>query len=419
MDATTDTSSSKTTVQVSVKILEFRGAGKLKIMLLTHSFSPEISPPQRRWSIFVDEFASLGHEINVVTPSPQGTTSDIRPDLLSNPLITISRYPSRRRSRTMIGKVLKHSVDALRSFPVSLSGPRPDIIIATVPALPTLVIGYLASRLRRVPFVVDLRDAWPDLLRESQVLRWSWLEPLVSRCLAFLVRRSDVLVTVTNGLATKMRLKGAVNVVAVPNGVEIDRPEMVVPQVPRGDKLRVLYLGNLGRSQGLDLLVKAMKQLQDKVTLRIVGQGTEKIALAELATELGIDVDFREPVYGAQVLENYAWADTSIVALRSDWPSFDHTVPSKLYELLYLDQHVTGLVRGEAAGIINASGAGTVVSQSVEALVSHLSELIENPELLLTKGGGSHWVRENASLRESGRRYSQLLQSVVKNSDRN
>lgn len=388
-------------------------------MLLTHSFSPEISPPQRRWSIFVDEFASQGHEINVVTPSPQGTTSDNRPDLLSNPLITISRYPSRRRSRTMIGKVLKHSVDALRSFPVSLSGPRPDVIIATVPALPTLVIGYLASRLRRVPFVVDLRDAWPDLLRESQVLRWSWAEPLVSRCLAFLVRRSDVLVTVTNGLATKMRLKGAVNVVAVRNGVEIDRPEMVVPQVPRGDKLRVLYLGNLGRSQGLDLLVRAMKQLQDKVTLRIVGQGTEKIALAELATELGIDIDFREPVYGAQVLENYAWADTSIVALRSDWPSFDHTVPSKLYELLYLDQHVTGLVRGEAAGIINASGAGAVVPQSVEALVSHLSELIENPELLLTKGGGSHWVRENASLRESGRRYSQLLQSVVKNSDCN
>ncbi|WP_404290835.1 glycosyltransferase family 4 protein [Glutamicibacter arilaitensis] len=403
---------------MSVKILEFRGAGKLKIMLLTHSFSPEISPPQRRWSIIADELASQGHQVNVVTPAPQGTTNDNRPDLLSNPLVTIRHYPSKRRSRTMVGKVLKHSVDALRSFPVSMSGPRPDVIIATVPALPTLVIGYLSSRLRRVPFVVDLRDAWPDLLRESQVLRWGWLEPLVSRCLAFLVRRSDLLVTVTNGLATKMRLKGAVNVVTVPNGVEIDRPEMKVPLVPRGDKLRVLYLGNLGRSQGLDLLVKAMKELQDKVTLRIVGHGTEKVALTDLAVQLGVDVDFREPVYGTQVLENYAWSDTCIVALRPDWPSFDHTVPSKLYELLYLDQHVTGLVRGEAAGIINASGAGVVVPQSVDNLVSHLNALIENPEMLRTNGGGSRWVRENASLRESGRKYALLLAGVVKKSDR-
>ena len=318
----------------------------------------------------------------------------------------------------MIGKVLKHSMDALRSIPVSLGGARPDVIIATVPALPTLVVGYLASRLRRVPFVVDLRDAWPDLLRESQVLRWGWLEPLISRILAFLVRRSDLLVTVTNGLATKMRLKGAAHVVTVPNGVEIGRPEMIVPQVPRGDKLRVLYLGNLGRSQGLDLIVEAMRELQEKVSLRIVGHGTEKIALSELATQLGVEVDFREPVYGSEVLENYAWSDTSIVALRPDWPSFDHTVPSKLYELLYLDQHVTGLVRGEAAGIIIASGAGIVVPQSVEDLVNHLNTLIENPEMLSTNGGGSRWVRENASLRDSGRNYAQLLQSVVKNSDR-
>lgn len=398
--------------------MEFRGAGILKIMLLTHSFSPEISPPQRRWSIIVDELASQGHKVNIVTPALQDVATDYRPDLMANPLITISRYPSKRHSRTMIGKILKHSVDALRSFPVSIRGPRPDVIIATVPALPTLVIGYVSSRLRRVPFVVDLRDAWPDLLRESHVLRWRWLEPSVSRFLEFLVRRSDLLVTVTNGLATKMKLKDVANVATVPNGVEIDRPEMVLPHVPRGKKLRVLYLGNLGRSQGLDLLVKAMKELPDRVTLRIVGNGTEKVALTELASELGVDVDFRAPVYGARVLENYAWSDTSVVALRPDWPSFDHTVPSKLYELLYLDQHVTGLVRGEAAGIINASGSGTVVPQSVSALVSHLNELILNPEMLRTNGGGPRWVRENASLRDSGRKYCQLLQDVVRNFDR-
>ena len=398
--------------------MDYRGATILKIMLLTHSFSPEISPPQRRWSILVDEIASFGHQVNVVTPTPQGSPIDARPDLLSNPLVTITRYPSRPRPKSMLGKILKHALDAVRSFPASLSGPRPDVIIATVPALPTLVIGFLASRIRRVPLVIDLRDAWPDLLRESQALRWTWIEPLISRCLIFLVGQSDLLVTVTKGLASKMRLQGASNVVTISNGVEIDRPEMIVPHVNRGNKLRVLYLGNLGRSQGLDLLIRAASVMPTTVTLRIVGQGTEKRKLVNLATELGVDVDFRDPVYGPDVLDNYGWADTCVVSLRPDWPSFDHTVPSKLYELVYLNQYVTGLVRGEAAGIIKSSHSGSVISQSVEALVEHFTELIEHPELMQSNCDGSRWVRENASLRDSGHKYVQLLEILISGSQR-
>ncbi|MGP5013552.1 glycosyltransferase family 4 protein [Glutamicibacter ardleyensis] len=394
-------------------ILDFRGAAKLKIMLLTHSFSPEISPPQRRWSIIADELAALGHQMNVVTPAPQRSGVDVRPDLLSNPLITIKHYPARPRSKSMVGKILKHGIDAIRSIPAALSGPRPDVVIATVPALPTLVVGFIASRLRRVPFVVDLRDAWPDLLHESQVLRWAWIEPLISKCLAFFVGRSDLLVTVTKGLATKMRRKGVANVVTISNGVEVDRPEMVVPQLARGTKLRVLYLGNLGRSQGLGLLIRAAAELRGKVSLRIVGHGTEKRFLVDLAAELGVEVDFREPVYGSEVLSNYAWADTCVVSLRPDWPSFDHTVPSKLYELLYLDQHITALVRGEAAAVVRSSHSGSVVAQTVEALVEHFTTLIERPYLTQNNGGGSLWVRENASLRDSGQKYAQALQNVL------
>lgn len=387
----------------------------MKIMLLTHSFSPEVSPPQRRWSIFVDELASQGNEVHVVAPQPRGYVSPSRPELTENPLINISRYPSRPRARTMLGKVLKHTIDALRSIPVSLSGPRPDVIIATVPALPTLAIGYLTSRLRRVPLVVDLRDAWPDLLQESQVIKWPWAEPIVSKCLSFLVTRSDLLVTVTKGLAVKMRIKGVKNVVTVPNGVEVDRPDMVVPRLARGEKLRVLYLGNLGRSQGLDLLVRVAAEMREQITLRIVGNGTEKQALVDLAAELAVDIEFVDPVYGSSVLENYAWADTCVVSLRPDWPSFEHTVPSKLYELLYLDQHITGLVRGEAAGIIRSSHAGSVVSQSQTELSNHFKALIEDPSLLVTHGEGSSWVREHASLRQSGHKYAQLLADIIAN----
>lgn len=132
-----------------------------------------------------------------------------------------------------------------------------------------------------------------------------------------------------------------------------------------------------------------------------------------LAMELGVEVDFQDPVYGQEVLENYAWADTCIVSLRPDWPSFSHTVPSKLYELLYLNQHVTGLVRGEAAEIIRDSKAGAVIEQDVHALVEYIKNVVADPEILRTDHRGPVWVMKHASLREAGREYAKLLTTVI------
>lgn len=391
----------------------------MKIMLLTHSFSPEISPPQRRWSVIADELAKLGNEITIVTPEARGNSSQSPMSALNNEHVFVKRYRSLTKSKTMVGKVLKHGVDAVLSLPAALKAARPDVVIATVPALPTLIVGFTVSKIRGVPFVVDLRDAWPDLLRESQVLKWRWLEPMVSYVLASLVKRSDLLVTVTQGLATKMRSNGVKNVATISNGVETERPDILIHDEPRAGALRVLYLGNIGRSQGLETLITATKLLGDKVTLRIVGNGTEKLHLTELAREIGLDVDFREPVYGDLVLDNYAWADTCVVSLRPDWPSFDHTVPSKLYELLYLDRHITGMVRGEAARIITDAESGEVVGQSVSELADYLTSIAEDPKKLETQNHGSQWVKQNASLRDSAKIYAKLLNNVVTGVDKN
>lgn len=387
----------------------------MKITLLTHSFSPEVSPPQRRWSVFVDEFAKLGHDITVVTPTPRGAGVHSHASYAAEGQVKIRRYPSISRSKSRLGKLIKHGMDALIGIPSAFFGKRPDVLIATVPALPTLFVGYFVSRIRRVPFVVDLRDAWPDLLRESRVLRWDWIEPFISNLLSFVVARSDLLVTVTRGLETRMRARGVKNVSTIPNGVDLERSVPTWSIEPRGQKLRVLYLGNLGKSQGLDLVLRSIQPIREIVELRIVGRGTEKTRLMQLAEDLGVRVDFRNSVYGEQVLGNYAWADTCIVSLRPDWPSFAHTVPSKLYELLYFDRHITGLVRGEAAEILMSAGSGSVVVQDQRALTSHFKRLASDHTLLATSSGGSEWIRKNASLRSSATEFSKLLEDLIQN----
>ncbi|WP_396278362.1 glycosyltransferase family 4 protein [Glutamicibacter creatinolyticus] len=386
----------------------------MRILLLTHSFWPDISPPQRRWAVFTREFASADHLIDVVAPRVFDQNL-IKISQRSAPPagVTVYRYPSIGKPGTMVGKLLKHAIDALRSIPTALRTPKPQVVIATVPAIPTLAVGYLISRIRRTPFVVDLRDAWPDLLQDSQVLRIAWLEPLVSRILTFMIHRSDLVVTVSEGFAQKLTSEGERKAITISNGVDIDRYGMELLATQRGEKLRVLYLGNLGRSQGLDLVIRAAALAEGKVQLRIVGQGTEKNSLQELAAGLGVDVDFRDPVYGPSVLDNYAWADTCLVTLRSDWDSFEHTIPSKLYELLFLDRHITGLVKGEAAEIIRASGSGHVIEQSHQALAEHFLSLYSERSRLTTGRAGSQWVGRNAALPTLGQRYLRELKRLT------
>ncbi|MCW4466138.1 glycosyltransferase family 4 protein [Glutamicibacter sp. MNS18] len=389
-----------------------RHGNGLRILLLTHSFSPDISPPQRRWRAFTEAFTDAGHDVSVVTPRSTGSLGTTLQH--GNGWLRVRRYPSPGRARTSLAKAGKHVLEALLSMPLALrSGPM-DVVIATVPALPTLGTGYLASRLLGSLFVVDLRDAWPNLLRESNVLRSSRLEPWLTEVILWLLRRADLVVTVSHGLEEVARAQGIERVLTLRNGVDVGNYQATEPSPPpRNEPLRVLYLGNLGHSQGLEIAIAATAALPRTVQLRIVGAGAQAVTLRDYARDQGVEVDFREPVHGAEVLRLYDWADTCLVSLRPDWPSFEHTIPSKLYELLALDQHVTGLVRGEAAQIIQDAEAGQVVEQTTQALIVHFQRLAGDRELLQRSGSGPRWVREHANLRVLGKRYTQALEELV------
>ena len=81
------------------------------------------------------------------------------------------------RDRSLSARALSQAVVALGGLwvvvkrPGILKGYSPDVVIGTVPALPTAVVTQMTARLFGVPYVIDLRDAWPDLLWESH--KWN------------------------------------------------------------------------------------------------------------------------------------------------------------------------------------------------------------------------------------------------------
>lgn len=397
----------------------------MRVQLITHSYLPERTPPQRRWAAFVEAFRDAGWDVDVVAPSADPGQMPVPVDAThglgaadrlgphGERILRTPRLPVFGGSRD--GRFLGHIVHALIAIPVGLRADRPDVMVITVPALPTVVTGWVLSRLRRVPLIVEMRDAWPDLARESGVS-----VGVLSRLMEVLVtgthRASDLVVTVTEGFAERLMERGIAPVVVVGNGVPMAAIQPVPARERGAGELHVLYLGNHGESQGLETVIRAAALVQDgpeRITVRLVGSGTHREGLAALNESLGRPVEMREPVHGGALRDEYAWADTCLVALRPDWPSFEWTIPSKTYELLAVGRHITAVVTGEAARVLEESGAADMAAAEPHALADLWRRLARRAEATMVDDRGRDWVREHADLPKLGRRFVGLARDTV------
>lgn len=394
--------------------------GAMRVLLLTHSYSPEVSPPQRRWDSFVFVMRNAGWNVHVVTPrsGPLGDGESNRRLLGSVEVGShgeyIRGYASMKKSRRITGKILKNALDGALMLPRALLQARPNVVIATVPALPTMFIGYVVAKLFNRPLLLEMRDAWPDLISDSRILRWKWLTKLAQWGVRFVQRRATMVVTVTDGFAQILTRDGVRAVRTIHNGISTRNFEPLPAAPERTDsKLHVLYLGNLGESQGLESVILASTMVSEHVKVRIVGAGTANERLRLFAQKIEADVDFQEPVRGEALRSHYQWADTCVVSLRDDWASFNHTVPSKIYELLSLGCHITGIVKGEAAQIISDADAGDIVDHDPNHIADLWRELSANRQKLDVGSTGRDWVFEKASLEKLGQKYVELIRGIA------
>ncbi|ATG50854.1 glycosyltransferase WbuB [Brachybacterium vulturis] len=426
----------------------------MRLLLLTHYYGPEFGAPQRRWSALISRFIAAGHRVTVAAPVPhypagRPTPTQRRSHRVGSVergrhgevILRTAYLPHRTDITSRTADHLVAASDALRRLRRRFARPgtRPDVIIATAPAIPTLMVGRALSLLWDVPLVVEMRDAWPDLVthvgpagaldpeavhaarRSAPRRALSWAVALVKGRVHQRVTDwqsgARGVVTTTGRFAEVLRERGVEPVSVVRNGTDLS---LVARQRdhPSGDhpELRCLYLGNMGRSQGLDTVVRAAAALRREgvdVQVRMVGHGVEAPALAALAYELDAPVEVIPRIPHRQVGSQYAWADTVIVSLRY-WEPFAWTVPSKLYEILATGRHITALLAGEAADVVREAQAGDVLPpEDVDALADLWRELAAERSRTAVRASGRAWVADHADDDVLARRYLEILQRVT------
>jgi glycosyltransferase involved in cell wall biosynthesis len=245
---------------------------------------------------------------------------------------------------------------ALHLLPLALigrlTGRAPDVILASSPQLPAAFTCLWIARLSGLPFVLEVRDLWPQVLIDQGGKRPD--SPMV-RLLAWmerqLYRQARTVVVLANGAERYVRERGAHHTSWLPNGPDL---ELFSPRPLPDDRpeFTVLYAGAHGDANALENVIAAarlLEQQQASVRFRFIGDGTEKQALIQQAQGLA-SVSFDNPVPKAQIPDLMAEADAILLSLR-DVPLFRYGVsPNKLYDAYAIGRPVITTV----AGAINA-----------------------------------------------------------------
>lgn len=409
----------------------------MHVLLITHHYLPEDGAPQRRWSAFSARFVAEGHRVTVLAPPPHhpagtvdpGTPPEERPGgrHLGPGGETVHRVRCRDHGTDLLSRTRDHLRAALSSVTVGIrrlhrKADRPDVIVATAPGIPSIGAGFLLSWVFHAPLVVEMRDAWPDLITPSGMWgtskRRGW-KALVTRLAHVAVtsaqRHAAVVVTTTVSFADVLHERRMPRVEVVRNCSHLDDMDLPEPD-PDRDELRILYLGTLGRSQGLRTAVDAADRLHQRgipVRLRLIGTGQDEPRLRAAAERSAAPIEVWPRIPRDLVAEQYAWADTVLVSLRA-WDPFEWTVPSKMYEAMASGRHISAALAGEAELVIRESRSGDVVPpEDPDRLAELWEKLRADRTRLLVDGRGRQWLDRHADPGRLAQHYVSILQGVI------
>lgn len=344
----------------------------MRILYLTQWFEPE--PNIIKGLAFVAELQAAGHEVTVVTGLPNYPTGRIYPGYRLRPIqheeidgvrvVRLPLYPSHdlsaiRRSLTFLSFFLSVLIYCL------CRAGRYDLAYVYHPPITVGLAAALAGCVRRLPFVLDVQDLWPDTVSTTGLRGAGLLAGPLGFACWFVYRRSALIIAQSDGMRHALARRG------VPKGkistiynwaVHESLPRSLRRTADERERFAIVYAGNFGRAQGLTTVIDAAELLSRRrqdIDIRLIGDGVEAEELREKVRGIaGISIEPRVPA--ADLDEIVADCDALLLHLR-DEPLFRITVPSKTQAYLAYGRPIVAAVAGEAADLLERSEAAIVV----------------------------------------------------------
>ena len=384
----------------------------MKILVISQYFYPE----NFRINTLCRELADRGHDVTVMTAYPQypggvifdGYGFDI-PYEREWHGVKIHRVKTYPRGRGALG-LLRNTVSFVISGNrwVRACGERYDAVFVFEVSPVTVGLPAVAYKKKfGTPMFFNLQDLWPENVHEVLGIRFPPLTWAINRVVDIIYKSSDKILCASNGFVENLKKKGvpAEKLVFWPQFCLDPRTQpMQKPAAFSEDAFNIVFTGNLGDAQGLDLLVEAARRLKGKgIRWYLVGDGRARAHLESLVGEYGLEEDV---IFVGRLSESEAncyaaYADCTYLSFR-DNPLFDMTLPAKLQTYLACGTPVLAAAGGESAAIINSAGCGIAVESRLEPLIEAALEMASKSldERKAMGQAARHYYEENFTMQD-------------------
>jgi glycosyltransferase involved in cell wall biosynthesis len=298
---------------------------------------------------------------------------------------------------------------------------KPDVVMGTTPPIFQAVSAWMLSALHQRPFLLEVRDLWPEfaidigLLKNRTLIRLArWLE-------SFLYSRADHLLVNSPAYRDYMISKGVDvrKISFISNGVD---PAMFDAQCSGNpfrsrfhleDKFVVMYAGAIGMANDLDCLLAAAELLKERNDIHfvIVGDGKERRHLEDEANRLGLyNVTFAGSFPKSEMAGVLAAADACVAILRKI-KMFTTTYPNKVFDYMAAARPTILAIDGVIREVIEASHGGVYVEPgNPRCLASAIAGFADVPESAKEMGSNARaYVIQHFNREDHARQFVELI----------
>ena len=392
----------------------------MKILLIHQYFLEEDDPGGSRWNEMTKTWNEQGHEIVVLGGMMHYNGSEKRPEYkgkwfktnMQGNIKVIRSHVSESYNANFIGRLWGYFSFVFSSLWAGLFKARGkfDVIVVTSPPLFVGITAYLLSRIKRVPFVFEVRDLWPESAIDTGVVKSRLIIKMAYALEKFIYKKAVLINVLTPAFRDTLIEKKNISsdkIIFIPNAADFSLSDELLEtfdtEIFKKEKgldgrFIITYVGAHGVANHLDQVLDAALLLKDtNVLFLLIGNGMEKQRLIEKATQLKLDnVRFEDSVPKKEVFKYILISDMGASILKKV-DTFKTVYSNKTFDYMACKKPILMAIDGVSRKLVEDAQAGSYVEpENAEEYEHVIRHYLDDPALLKEQGeNGYRYAKSN------------------------
>lgn len=403
----------------------------MKLLFLSDNFPPESNAPASRTYEHCKEWVKEGVDVTVITCNPnfpygkvyEGYKNKLYQTEVIDGIKVIRVWSYMTENKGALKRIADYFSYA---FSAVLAGlfVKTDLIVATSPQLFTALGGCTLAKLRRKPWVFELRDLWPEGIKDTGAIKNKKILDFLVKMELCLYRQSNYVVTVTRGLKENLVSRGieASKIDTVTNGANLElfqpreKNSEILQRLNLEEKFVFGYIGTHGLAHGLEFIIECIQEIKDeRIHFLFIGTGAKKEATVNLAEKLQLsNVTFLDPVQKNEVAKYISVIDVALIPLtKTDIHA--SLIPSKIFESASMLKPILLGVEGEAREIVTGANAGIAFEpENKKEFLEGVAKIASDAQLYNTLKEGCAKLAEEYDRKALASKMLKILENLKK-----